>query len=58
MSLKGFRNYNKYHHIWGGLGKSVLKSCDLYEIEMQFFLLGTFIETRKKNSHSREAVIQ
>lgn len=32
----------------GGAGKSVLKSSDLYEIEMQFFLLGTFIETRKK----------
>lgn len=54
MSLKGFRKYNKYHHIWGGSdGKSVLGS-DLYEIEMQFFLLGTFIETRKKY-HSREA---
>lgn len=37
----------------GADGKSVLGS-DLYEIEMQFFLLGTFIETRKKY-HSREA---
>lgn len=36
----------------GGLEKC-FKGSDLYEIEMQFFLLGTFIETRKKNSHSR-----
>lgn len=39
---------------YGGPGWESVLGSDLYEIEMQFFLLGTFIETRKKY-HSREA---